>query len=421
MQNATFEVPPASRPGVARLAALLVCNALLRVAGGASGILVGLYLSDSASHGANIDASFVGLVGAVSYGAELITALPMGILSDAIAPRWLMTLGALLGAMATQLFGMTGRPAIFGLSRGLEGVGAAAGGPALLAHLTDVTDGSPGRRAKVMSFYELAFLAGLALGGVLGSQLWRSLHTNAFAAVAGIYIVCAGLFWVGAADSRAYGGRAAMEGLRHAFADPYLRRLAPVWLCMNTIAGLWLGPTLTFLLTQRTHQGQFLSGIFTNAPERIGWVMLGYAVIFAIGVTAWSFLIPRLGAARSLTVGLAAMPFVCFGFYAFNHFGDGSDSMRWIIGALTAIFIMIESGFTPAALSLLAGAVGAQPGRGSAMGIYSVLLSVGAIAGSLLAAGLGQRFSVDGLICGTFGLALIALLLARRLREDGTA
>jgi len=36
---------------------------------------------------------------------------------------------------------------------------------------------------------------------------------------------------------------------------------------------------------------------------------------------------------------------------------------------MTALCIMIESGFTPAALSLLAGAIGAQAGRGAAMGI----------------------------------------------------
>ena len=47
---------------------------------------------------------------------------------------------------------------------------------------------------------------------------------------------------------------------------------------------------------------------------------------------------------------------------------------------------MVDSGFTPAALALLAGAIGAQAGRGAAMGIYSVLLSVGAIGGSLMAA-----------------------------------
>lgn len=52
------------------------------------------------------------------------------------------------------------------------------------------------------------------------------------------------------------------------------------------------------------------------------------------------------------------------------------------------------------------------------MGIYSVLLSVGAIAGSLMAAWLGRLFSVDGLIYGTFALALAALVLAKRIKEE---
>src|SRR5579871_1496608 len=172
------------RPNSTRLTALILANALLRVAGGAGGILVGLYLSDVAKKGARVDATVVGIVGAVSFGAELVTSVPMGVLSDAIAPRWLMTMGALLGAVATQLFGMTGRPAIFFISRGLEGVGAAASGPAVLAHLTDVTDRRPALRARVMSFYELSFLGGIMVGGLLGSQLWRILHASAFGAVA---------------------------------------------------------------------------------------------------------------------------------------------------------------------------------------------------------------------------------------------
>lgn len=206
-----------------------------------------------------------------------------------------------------------------------------------------------------------------------------------------------------------------MTGLGDALRSPSLRRLAPVWLCVNTIVGLWLGPTLTFLFTQPTHHGQFLSGIFATAPERIGWVMLWYALVFSIGVTSWSFVMPRIGAERALTIGLAAMPFVCAGLYLLNHSMGVGEPVRWVIGGVTAVLIMIESGFTPAALSLLAGAIGAHAGRGSAMGIYSVLLSVGAIAGSLMAAWLGRAFSVDGLIYGTFGLALAALVLARVL------
>jgi MFS family permease len=153
----------------------------------------------------------------------------------------------------------------------------------------------------------------------------------------------------------------------------------------------------------------------------MGWVMLWYALVFGLGVTAWSFVQPRIGAARSLGIGLAAMPFVCAGLYLLNHSGEMSEGSRWMIGGVTAILIMIESGFTPAALSLLAAAVGAQAGRGSAMGIYSVLLSIGAIAGSLLAAVLGQRYSVDGLIYGTLVLALAALILARSVREERIA
>jgi MFS family permease len=76
---------------------------------------------------------------------------------------------------------------------------------------------------------------------------------------------------------------------------------------------------------------------------------------------------------------------------------------------------MIESGFTPAALSLLAGAVGPRVGRGAAMGIYSFLLSVGALVGSVLAGVTGRWLAIDGLIYATLGLALAALSLLPRL------
>jgi MFS family permease len=182
-----------------RLPFVILGNALMRIGGGASGILVGLYLSDAANRGANIDVTLVGVLGAVSFGAELIGSVPMGLLSDAIAPRGLMTAGALLGAAATQLFGMTGQSTVFFLSRGLEGTGVAASGPSLLAHLTDVTDGSAALRARVMSFFELSFLAGIALGGVIGGQLWRLLGSRAFAAGASIYVIAAALLYFGAA------------------------------------------------------------------------------------------------------------------------------------------------------------------------------------------------------------------------------
>jgi predicted MFS family arabinose efflux permease len=190
-----------------------------------------------------------------------------------------------------------------------------------------------------------------------------------------------------------------------------------VWLCVNSIVGLWLGPTLIFLLTQKVRSGQFLAGIFGAQPERVGWLLLGYSVVFGAGVTAWSIVLPRMPIIRALRIALVAMFAVCLGLFILNHSGDRTHTSRWAIGIATALCVMVESGFTPAALSLLAGAIGAQAGRGAAMGIYSVLLSIGAIAGSLMAATLGNRFAVDGLIYGTLAMAVVAMALLGRVDQ----
>ncbi|HEX9765920.1 MAG TPA: hypothetical protein VGA36_04095, partial [Nitriliruptorales bacterium] len=75
----------------------------------------------------------------------------------------------------------------------------------------------------------------------------------------------------------------------------------------------------------------------------------------------------------------------------------------------------------PAALVLLADVAGGSAGRGATMGIYSGLLGVGAVAGSLLAGWLGARMAVDGLIVGTVVLVSVALALTPTLERRVTA
>ena len=145
--------------------------------------------------------------------------------------------------------------------------------------------------------------------------------------------------------------------------------------------------------------------------------MLGYSLVFGAGVSAWSVILPRMPLLRALRIALGAMCGVCLGLFLLNDSGGRSEGVRWAIGAATAICIMVESGFTPAALTLLAGAVGAHTGRGAAMGIYSALLSVGAICGSLLAGVLADRFSMNGLIYGTLAMAVVAMALLGRLNR----
>src|SRR5260370_21046570 len=146
-------------------------------------------------------------------------------------------------------------------------------------------------------------------------------------------------------------------------------------------------------------------------------MLVGYSLIFGGGVSVWSVVLRRMRIVRALRMALVGMCAVCLGLFLLNHAGNQASATRWAIGITTAVCIMVESGFTPAALSLLAGVIGSQAGRGAAMGIYSVLLSIGAIGGSLMAAALGNRFAVDGLIYATLAMAVVALALLGWVEE----
>jgi MFS family permease len=393
-----------------RISQVLLAHGALRVAGGANGILIGLYLASLRNAGGTQDVRLVGILSAVSFAAELVASIPMGLASDAISPRLLMTAGAAVGAGAALLFGLTHSTSIFFASRTLEGLSAAAVVPALLAYLTVETEGDPSLRVKVMSFFELTLLAGLGLGGVVASQFYRLWGVKSFFAVGSIYLFCSVLIFTGAIGRRRVAIASPFAGLKSALKLPALRHLAPVWLCVNSVVGLWLGPTLPFLLTENVHSHQNFAGVFAQDPSRVGWLLLAYSIIFGLGVTGWSFVLPHLSVRRAMTITLVAMLPVCAGFYLLNHSASFSQPLRWSLTGATILGIMVESGFTPAALAWLANTLPPQSGRGAAMGIYSVLLSVGAIAGSILAAGLGQRYSVDGLLYGTVGVAVLALI-----------
>jgi MFS family permease len=394
----------------ANLSWVIAAHALLRIASGASAILVGLYLASLNNHGVHLSASLVGTLSAVSFAAELFASIPMGVASDVMQPRWLMTGGAAVGALAAFLFAASGSTSVFFLSRLLEGIGAAAIVPALLAYLTDATEGRAALRVRAMSYFELTLLAGLALGGVVAAQLFRVLNSGAFTVVAVVYLACAAILFSSISGRSSRHLANPLEDLKQVLRLPSIRRLAPVWLCVNSVVGLWLGPTLPFLLTERSTKAQYLAGIYASSPASVGGLLFGYSIVFGLGVTVWSFVLPHIRLLTAMRITLGAMLLVCTGLYLLNHSGDQSITARWSVGGITALLIMVESGFTPAALAWLAGTLPVQSGRGAAMGIYSVLLSVGAIIGSLLAGVLGERYAIDGLLYGTVFVAIAALI-----------
>ena len=75
----------ARQPGVT-----IAAHAILRVASSASGVLIGIYLAKPQRTWLPVDAGLLGALGAVSFAAELIASIPLGMASDAVSPRWFM-------------------------------------------------------------------------------------------------------------------------------------------------------------------------------------------------------------------------------------------------------------------------------------------------------------------------------------------
>jgi MFS family permease len=150
--------------------------------------------------------------------------------------------------------------------------------------------------------------------------------------------------------------------------------------------------------------------VFANSPGRLGWLLLGYALLFGAGVALWSRILPAMRTRRALQISLLGMLGACLSLYALNHAAAGHGVVRAALLSTGALCVLIESGFTPAALSLLAAGLEAVSGKGAAMGVYSTLLGIGAVIGSLLAGWLGQAAGMDGLLGGTVCLACAALL-----------
>ena len=402
-------------PSPARLRVVLLGNGLLRVANAASGALIGFYLAALANEGRGTDAALVGALGVVANGAELAAAVPVGALSDRFSPRVLMVGGCLLGAGATQLFGISSVIPVFFLSRTLEGIASAAGGPPLLAHLTDVTAGAPQQRGRVMGQYELALLAGLALGGLLGGDLWGRAGTGAFAMLALVYLVAGAIFFWGMQPVATRSPRrGTFAGLWAALRDPTLRRLAPAWLAMNAIVGMWL-THISFQLSGPEAAGQFLVGRFS--PREVGFVLLGYAIVFALGVIGWGSLLGRMSRIRALRIAIVGMLAASLWLYLLNGSTGWPASLRWAVVVLLVVSVLVESGFTPAALAYLADVAGRSEGRGTTMGLYTLLLGVGNVLGAALGGALGDLLALNGLLLATVALATLSFASLALLRE----
>jgi MFS family permease len=397
------------RHDVRSLSFALAGTFVLRCASYAAGLIIPVSLGLRSRTDTEVTAIYASLIGVAFYSAELLGAPVFGALSDRFGRKPFMLLGPIFGGIAIQMLGFSAIVPIFVLVRVLEGFSTASSAPATLGYISAQTAGSERLRGRVMGFYEAATVVGLAGGAVVGGRLYERFGIGAFSLIALIYVGSLALFMM----VRPHGLLAPrvsheLPALLRRMLNRRIMRFAPAWLAANAVLGAWLN-TGPYLAASAPNPGQFL--MQQRSPGEIGTAFLVFGIVFTLGAIVWGFAMPLLGRQVTLLIGVGGLGFTSVVLWMLN--GLAPDPVHRLIPpflALVMLGIFVESGFTPAALTYLAEIAEEQPeDRGTVMGVYSVMLSAGQLAGTALAGPFAAAAGFNGLITLTGLLCLIAL------------
>jgi MFS family permease len=335
----------------------------------------------------------VGLVAAAYPIAETIVGPAIGILVDRFGrKRWIYT-GLAISTVALLAFTLNRAIPYLAIVHAIQGVAAAMIIVSSLAMVTDVsTVSNRGREMGIYDFTNLGgYVAGIFAAGLLvrlGSTVEPFFFGSALAALG------AALAYFKIRETTTHHEHAALsplETLRSLLRDRRAAAMFPIWLSVTTFIGMALtfGPRLgpSPLITSAALAGIVLAlGVtqpfFGHLSDRYGrdrLMMIGMLSLIGLFVTAISVL-------RGSLQLMFAAPFLA-------AFGAGSFA------------------FAPAALASL-GDLAPEKGRGTTMGVYSVVISLGTIVGPLLGGYLLDHYGFSSLFYAGLVILIVALTLA---------
>lgn len=415
-------------PDVRRSAtAVLGATLLMRLSSGVTAGLVIYYLADLPRFGgAPVDPLVVGVLTAAFFLSELVLSAPFGMLGDRWGHRSVMLLGPWFGAIAALWTATTTNVALIGVARLLHGSSSAASIPSTLAYLARDTAGDEGWRGRIVARFQFVSIAGLGMGLVAAGPMWDHMERWAFALNAVMY---AGS-WLVYLRCRREPPRLADAGGTGILTEPWRRRasfrplfdsrvllLAPTWIAVNAALGLWTSQTIFQLVRvpDPRFAMQHLMGRLTPTEVSLGLTMCGLA--FFGGLLFWGNRFKTIRRTTMILLGGCGGLATVAGLLVVNHSESGPLLLEPIGAGLALGGLFVLAAATPAALGMLSDISELYPrDRGAVMGLYTVFLGVGQIAGSLIGGEAGHEFGIDGVLVATAVLVGIGLVPLWRLR-----
>ena len=410
------------------IGSMLLATFVLRVSTAVTGGML-IFLVDHLTRHNGDGPRVLSLLNSGFYATELTGAIVFGVLADRYGRKIIMLLGPLFGGIAVAMTGMTIRFPVLFFTRLLEGSSTAASVPSTLGFIAAETAHDEKLRGRVVSVFEFVSLGGmLAVGPALAGILWDAFGRPAFFINCAFYAVAFGLYAYGVhevpRERRAdIDAPSAVRSNLAPAVSRYLRMatnrkvllFAPTWLTINAVLGLWALQAPLLLKGNVADSSQFLMQGISATSIGLGEAVL--AVVFGSGLLFWGLVYARFRRTTMLLLGFSAFVAMALDVLAINHLGGTSTTVLVALVGVGIVALFVMAGATPAALGLLADvSEGFEEDRSAIMGLYSVFLGVGQVAGGLLGGVAGSWKGIDGLVVATGGLLVIGTVALVNLR-----
>jgi len=344
----------------------------------------------------------VGLIAAAYPAAETVCGPGIGILADRFGRSKWIWIGLCISTIALFSFTLSTDVPFLILVHAIQGIAAAL---IVVSSLTMVTDISTvSTRGREMGIYDFANLGGYMIG-IFAAGLLARTHSllapfylgSALAAIGAVYA-----YFMLKEPSRRKGRNtlSPIETMRLLLGEKRAAAMFPIWLSVTTFIGMALtfGPRLG------------------PSPMITSSVIAGVVMILAFSQPFFGHLSDNYGRGRLMMLGMLSL---------IGLFATVIAMFRWHIDALYlspffTIFGVGSFAFAPAALASL-GDIAPEQARGTTMGVYSVVISLGTIIGPLLGGFLLDRFGLTSLFYAGLLILISALGIAILIAGPGFA
>ena len=402
---------------VQSLSILYISVFLTRIGFGTILIIFPVYLleHDSAGNLVPISAALAGVVLALYPALEGVTALPVGAWVDRRGRRRAFLLGMASITVLTLTISFTRTNLILvGGAHALMGLSAAMVTISSLTMITDLTVVE--NRGAGMGAFDLANLSGYGVGiifGAVAETVFQASLGTVFQIVAVVFaLATAFMFLTLREPAHVFQGRKSLSEMFDNLTGE-VSAIFPAWFSLTIIVGFYF-----FLPKLAERSGTTLANSATVIT--LGLVVLGAGALF------FGRLSDIIGRTRTIMLGaVGELGFLLLFPNLFDRLIAIPQGAAWqeslsvlgVTGIVAGGFFFLGSALIPSILAYV-GDKAAKDFRGSAMGLYSLMLSAGIAIGNVLAgfaAELGGVQAVFYLGASIFtGLCLTTGILLRR-------